>query len=391
MTALGRFFVVDLTRVRSGPTAVRQLADWGATVIRVEAPASVEPDDGLDGPRLSSDFQNLHRGKRSLALDLKRSEGIAVLHKLVARADVLVENFRPDVKHRLAIDYESLKQINPRLVYASISGFGQDGPNALRPGFDQIAQGYGGLMSVTGEPGRGPMRVGIPVADLTAGLYCAYGILAALLEREVSGEGQWVTTSLLEAQIAMMDFQAARWLVKGEIPGQVGNDHPTYTPTGVFPTADGHLNLAMVGTAMWLKLCQTLGIPEIADQPDFATAEARLANREKTNATLADATRTRTTAEWIEALNAAGIPCGPINRMNEVFADPQVRHNGMAQAVPHPVLGDIRLVSQPVHLSRTPSALTAASPDRGQHSHDVLAELGYTADEIAALSRNGVI
>jgi len=391
MTALGRFFVVDLTRVRSGPTAVRQLADWGATVVRVEAPASVEPEDGLDGPRLSSDFQNLHRGKRSLALDLKRREGIAVLHKLVARADVLVENFRPDVKHRLGIGYESLKKINPRLVYASISGFGQDGPNALRPGFDQIAQGYGGLMSVTGELGRGPMRVGIPVADLTSGLYCAFGILAALLEREVSGEGQWVTTSLLEAQIAMMDFQAARWLVKGEIPGQVGNDHPTYTPMGVFPTADGHMNIAVLGTPMWMKFCDLLGVPEIATHPDFATAEARLANRARTNAVISEATARRPTAEWIEALNAAGIPSGPIYGMDEVFADPQVRHNRMAQAVPHPVLGDIDLVSQPVHLSRTPSRLTAASPDRGQHSHDVLAELGYTADEIAALSQDGVI
>lgn len=391
MTALSRFFVVDLTRVRSGPTAVRQLADWGARVIRVEAPTSVEPDDGLDGPRLSSDFQNLHRGKRSLALDLKRPEGIGVLHRLVARADVLVENFRPDVKHRLGIDYESLKRINPRLVYASISGFGQDGPNALRPGFDQIAQGYGGLMSVTGEPGRGPMRVGIPVADLASGLYCAFGILAALLEREVSGEGQWVATSLLEAQIAMMDFQAARWLVKGEIPGQVGNDHPTYTPMGVFPTADGHMNIAVLGTPMWTKFCALLGIPEIATHPDFATPEARLANRARTNAVIADATVKRRTAEWIKAMNAAGIPCGPIYGMNEVFADPQVRHNGMARRVPHPVLGDIDLVGQPVHLSRTPSELTTASPDRGQHSHDVLAELGYTAGEIEALSQNGVI
>lgn len=391
MTALSRYFVVDLTRVRSGPTAVRQLADWGATVVRVEAPASVEPDDGLDGPRLSSDFQNLHRGKRSLALDLKRPEGIAILHKLVARADVLVENFRPDVKHRLGIDYESLRKLNPRLVYASISGFGQDGPNALRPGFDQIAQGYGGLMSVTGEPGRGPMRVGIPIADLTSGLYCAFGILAALLEREVSGEGQWVTTSLLEAQIAMMDFQAARWLMKGEIPGQVGNDHPTYTPMGVFPTADGHMNIAVLGTPMWTKFCALLGIPEIATHPDFAAPETRLANRARTNAVISEATARRPTAEWIEAMNAAGIPCGPIYTMDEVFADPQVRHNTMAQAVPHPVLGDIRLVSQPVHLSRTPSTLTTASPDRGQHSHDVLAELGYTADEIAALSQDGVI
>ncbi len=389
--ALGRFFVVDLTRVRSGPTAARQLADWGAEVIRIEAPVSVEPDDGLDGPRHAPDFQNIHRGKRSLTLNLRSPEGIAILHRLVARADVVIENFRPDVKHRLGIDFESLRAINPRLVYASISGFGQDGPYANLPGFDQVAQGYGGLMSVTGLPGQGPVRVGIPIADLSSGLYCAFGIVTALLEREVSGEGQWVTTSLLEAQIAMMDFQAVRWLIQREVPGQAGNDHPTYAPMGAFAAADGHINIAVLGTPMWVKFCAVLGAPEMAANPDFIDAETRLANRATLNAAIAAILRTKPRAEWMRLLNAASIPCGPINGMDEVFADPQVVHSGIAQAVEHPDLGEIRLVGQPVHLSRTPSHLRAAAPDRGQHSDDILHDLGYTDAEIAALRHNGVV
>src|SRR5688572_18746646 len=254
--ALSRFTVLDLTRVRSGPTAVRQLADWGANVIKIETPAALEAGEGPGGARHGSDFQNLHRNKRSLSLNLKSDQGRAILQRLVGKADVLVENYRPDVKHRLGIAYEQLSQINPRLVYASISGFGQDGPYAGRPGFDQIAQGLGGLMSITGLPGQGPVRVGIPIADLTAGLYCAFGIMVALLEREKSGEGQWVQTSLLQAQIFMLDFQAARWLVNQEVPQQAGNNHPTSIPTGVFKTTDGHINIATTGQAIWERFCK---------------------------------------------------------------------------------------------------------------------------------------
>lgn len=388
---LSRFSVLDLTRVRSGPSAVRQLADWGADVIRVEAPVSVEPDDGLDGPRHAPDFQNLHRGKRSLTLNLKRPEGIAILRSLVGKADVLVENFRPDVKHRLGIDYESLRALNPRLVYASISGFGQEGPAALRPGFDQVAQGYGGLMSVTGLPGHGPVRVGIPIADLASGLYCAYGILAALLEREVSGQGQWVRTSLLEAQVALMDFQAVRWLIKGEVPGQAGNDHPTYAPMGVFPAADGLMNIAVLGQAMWLRFCHAIEAPELADEPDFATPDARLAHRARLNEAISLRTSRRKRAEWDAVLVEAGIPAGPINTMDQVFADPQVRHLGIAQEVDHPELGPLALVGQPVTLTRTPSALRAAAPGRGEHGDAILRSLGYSEAAIERLRQQGVI
>ena len=300
---LSRFTVLDLTRVRAGPTAVRQLADWGANVIKIEAPP--QPGDGLGGPRHGPDFQNLHRNKRSLTLDLKSPDGIEIFRKLVRRADVVVENYRPDVKTRLGIDYAALRPLNPRLVYASISGFGQSGPYRDRPGFDQIAQGMGGLMSITGLPGQGPVRVGIPVADLTAGIFCAMGILVALLEREVSGEGQWVESSLLAAQIAMLDFQAARWLVAHEVPQQAGNDHPTSIPTGVFRTRDGHINIASAGDEIFGRLCRTLEVPELAQNPDYKTGRARSENRKALNAAIEAITATRDSAEWIERLNAA--------------------------------------------------------------------------------------
>jgi formyl-CoA transferase len=385
---LSRFKVVDLTRVRAGPTAVRQLADWGAQIIKVEA---VEGDGGLGGARHGPDFQNLHRNKRSITLDLKKPEGLDVLHRLVTDADVLVENYRPDVKHRLKVDYESLGAINPRLVYASISGFGQDGPYHDRPGFDQIAQGMGGLMSITGLPGQGPVRVGIPVADLSAGIFCAMGILVALLEREVSGQGQWVQTSLLQAQIAMLDFQAARWLIAGEIPGQAGNNHPTSIPTGVFKTADGHINIAAAGQEMFRRLAGALGAPRLAAEPDYADDKHRLKNRDKLNAAIEEITKTRSSADWIEILNRAGVPSGPIYRMNEVFADPQVKHLGIAQAVEHPTLGRLELVGQAVTLSRTPSKLETASPERGAHTDAVLRELGYDADAIAGFRAKGIV
>src|SRR6195256_287170 len=274
-TALNRFTVLDLTRVRAGPTCVRQLADWGANCIKIEMPEHMADSEPMGGPREGSDFQNLHRNKRSITLNLKSPEGVAVLKKMAAKADVVVENYRPDVKKRLGIDYEALSAVNPRLIYASISGFGQTGPYAGRPGFDQIAQGMGGLMSITGLPGQGPVRVGIPIADLCAGLFCALGILVALLEREKSKKGQHIATSLLQAQIFMLDFQAARWLVKGEIPPQAGNNHPTSMPTGVFKTSDGHINIASTGQKIWERFCHALGDPDLMTRPEYATSAAR--------------------------------------------------------------------------------------------------------------------
>ena len=358
---LSRFTVLDLTRVRAGPTAVRQLVDWGANAIKIENPNP----DRLSGDRHGSDFQNLQRNKRSLVLDLKQPEGVAAFKRLAANADVVVENYRPGVKHRLGIDYETLSKINPRLVYASISGFGQEGPYADRPGVDQIAQGMGGLMSITGLPGQGPVRVGIAIADSSAGLYCAFGILAALHEREVSGQGQWVKTSLLQAQVAMLDFQASRWLMEGEIPPQVGNDHPTSVPTGVFECSDGHINIGASGGDLFQRMCKAMDAEQLADDPRYATEELCLQNRHSLNEDINQITRTATTTEWIERLNDAGVPCGPIYRIDEVFADPQVRHLRLARKVDHPQLGTIELVGQPVELSRTPSRMDRAGPSMG--------------------------
>ena len=385
---LARFKVIDLTRVRAGPTAVRQLADWGADVIKIESP---EGDAGLGGERHGPDFQNLHRNKRSLTLNLKSPEGVAIIKRLVARADVVVENYRPDVKYRLGVDYESLKAINPRIVYASISGFGQDGPYIDRPGFDQIAQGMGGLMSITGEPGHGPMRVGIPVADLTAGIFAAMGILIALLEREQSGEGQWVKSSLLGAQISMLDFQAARWTIGNEVPDQAGNNHPTSIPTGVFATADGYINIAAAGDDIYRRLCKALNADHLVADPMYATGKARSQNRDALNEAIGAITPAKTSADWIETLNKAGVPSGPIYKMNEVFADPQVKHLAMTRTVPHKVLGDVEVIGQPIELSRTPWSIRSATPEPGEHTNDVLAELGYSADEIAKLHKGKVV
>lgn len=390
--ALARFTVLDLTRVRAGPTAARQLADWGANVIKVELPEHLEAGEGMGGPRHGSDFQNLHRNKRAITIDLKSKEGAALFKKLAAKADVIIENFRPDVKTRLGIDYDSLKKANPGLVYASISGFGQDGPYVKRPGFDQIAQGMGGLMSITGEPGRGPMRVGIAVADLASGIFAAQGILVALLEREVSGKGQEVATSLLQSQIFMLDFQAARWLNEREVPGQAGNNHPTSIPTGVFTTKDGYLNLAATGGAMWERLCDVLGSESLRKNPDYASGKLRSQNRDKLNADLNKHFKKHTTADWVDKLNAAGVPCGHIYTIDKMFQDPQVKH---LDVVEHIESGDDRgtlhLLSQPVRLSRTPSKVVAPPPERGQHNDEVLREFGFSKKEITALKKAGVI
>ncbi|MCK1347722.1 CoA transferase [Bradyrhizobium sp. CW11] len=389
--ALSRFTVLDLTRVRSGPTCVRQLADWGANVVKIDALTEDSGGEQPGGPRRGSDFQNLHRNKRAMTLNLKDERGLAVFKRLAAKADVVVENFRPDVKKKLGIDYESLREINPRIVYGSISGFGQDGPYHKRPGFDQIAQGMGGLMSITGAPGEGPMRVGIPVADLTAGLFCAMGILTALLEREVSGKGQWVQTSLLQAQIFMLDFQAARWLMEKEVAKQAGNNHPTSIPTGVFKTSDGYINIATTGGRIWERCAQAIGAPELYSHPDYLTAPARSKNRDALNAEIEQRTLTKSTEAWVRELNEAGVPCGPIYAIDQMFEDEQVKHLAIAQEVPNDEGREIRLVGQPVTLSRTPSRMVARPPEFGEQTEEVLKEFGFGADEIANLKEARVI
>ena len=389
--ALSHIRVIDLTRVRSGPTAVRQLADWGADVIKVEAPESVEPDGALGASRHTSDFQNLHRNKRSITLNLKQPEAIEILMKLVETSDVVVENFRPDVKERLGVDYESLKSRNPKIILASISGFGQDGPYAKRPGFDQIAQGMGGLMSITGAPGEGPMRVGIPVADLTAGLFCAMGIQTALLEREKSGLGQWVNTSLLQAQIFMLDFQAARWLSENHVAGQAGNNHPTSVPTGVFKTSDGSINLAVAGETIWKRFAEAVDKGEWLEMDEFKNAKERLKNRDYLNKLIEEVTITKTSDEWVKKLEKVGVPCGPINSIDKVFDDPQVKHLGIAQSIETIPFGQTQLVGQPFNLSRSPSIMKQRPPEKGEHNEDVLLDLGYSSEELDELKSKNII
>lgn len=389
---LSRFKVIDLCRARAGPTCVKQLADWGAETIKIEAPPTMSQSD-VSGARLGFDFNNLHRNKRSLTLNLKGDDAKEVFFKLVADADVVVENFRPGVKHRLGIDYEACAKVNPRIVYGSLSGFGQEGPYAGRPGLDQIAQGLGGLMSVTGAPGKGPMRVGIPVADLTGGMFLAQGILIALLEREVSGKGQWVHTSLLEAMIQMMDFQAARYLKDKDVPEQQGNNHPTNVPTGVFKTSDGAINIQAGSDHLFKRLCEGIGAPEIYGKPEFADEASRLANRDQLNAEIEAQTIKKGKQEWIDIMEKAGVPCGPIYSMDETWADPQVQTLNMNPVTHHPTLGDVRVVGQAVKMARTAQGteMRMPTPALGEHTDEILRGLGYDDAAIAALHDKGAV
>jgi crotonobetainyl-CoA:carnitine CoA-transferase CaiB-like acyl-CoA transferase len=387
---LSRFKVLDLTRARAGPTAVRQLVDWGAEAIKIEMPGG-RAGDGMGGNRHGFDFQNLHRNKKSITLNLKHPEAVELFYRLAKDADVVVENYRPDVKKRLGIDYDKLREINPRIIYGSISGFGQEGPYRDRPGVDQIAQGLGGLMSVTGIPGQGPVRVGIPIADLCSGIFLAQGILVALLEREWTGQGKWVATSLLEAMLSMLDFQASRWLMAGEVPPQAGNNHPTGIPTGVFETKDGYINIAASGDDIYRRLCKAIEREDLITDPRFSTSRARSTNRDEIMEVLMPVTRQKTSEEWINILNAAGVPCGPIYTIDKSFADPQVKFLEMAQPVHSNALGDLTILGHPVGWNGQRNPLRSAAPELGEHNEEVFTALGFTKAEIEDLAKREII
>lgn len=390
--ALKNLKVIDLSRVRAGPNCVRILTDFGADVIRVEPPLGIDPNEAMFAAnRVGGDFQNINRNKRSMTLNLKKPGARDILMKLVKDADIVVENWRPDVKNKLGIDYETLAAVNPRIILASISGYGQDGPYAKRPGFDQIMQGMGGLMSVTGHPESGPVRAGLAVADMSAGLYSALGILIAVIERETSGKGQWVQTSLLHSQIAMMDFQVARYLNEGDIPVQVGNDHPTSSPMGLFEASDGVFNLGASGEGNWARLCELLNKPEWRQDPEFVTETLRVKNRERLNSLLATVFKIQTVEQWVDQLNDIGIPAGPIYSVPELVNDPQVKHLNVITTLPNVYDKDMHYINQPMHLTRTPSKVVSPAPGWGEHTDEVLESLGFNSSEITTLHQQGVV
>ena len=384
-SALGDILLVDLTTVRSGPTCTKILADFGADVVRIERPGDFE------GGRDFYDLMDLQRNKKSVVLNLQDPRGIEILKRLTANADVLVENFRPEVKHRLGIDYETLSRENPRLIYGSISGFGQEGPYRDRPGYDQIVQGMSGLMWLTGTAESAPLRTGIPIGDLLAGYFCAMGILVALHERQHSGRGQYIATSLLEALIGSLSFQGIKYLNTGEVPPPVGNHHPLTAPMGVYRAKDGFMNLAVGNDEMWKRLCQALGVSELAEDPRFAQRQARLKNRLELDAILVRCLAQRTVAEWVETLNVAGVACGPILTVDQVFADPQVRQAGLIHEQPTQSSGVVKVLGLPISLSRTPPTVRTAAAIPGAHTREVLTSLGYSASDIHALLAAGVI
>jgi crotonobetainyl-CoA:carnitine CoA-transferase CaiB-like acyl-CoA transferase len=388
---LSRFKVIDLTLARAGPSCVRTLADWGADVIRVEPPPSDTEASELVGKRDGSDFQNLHRNKRAITLNLKTDEGRAVLMRLVEQADVVVENMRPGVTKRLGVDFESVKARNPRIVYGSISGFGQYGPYTARPSIDQIAQGMSGIMSVTGIPGQGPVRVGVAVTDIMAGAFLAQGILIALLDREVSGQGRWVQTSLIESGLTLLDFQATRWTMDKKVPPQEGNYHPTNVPMGLYPTADGFLNLAATSNKNFRIFCKLIDREKAASDPRFASAGLRARNKEALNELIATALRAKTSREWFEMMVEAGLPCGPVYNIRDAFADPQVEALRIERPVTHPRLGEINLVAQPCEITGFDRAIRTATPDLGEHNDEILQSLGYDAEAIAEMKAKRVI
>ena len=381
--------VLDLTLARAGPTCVRHLADWGADIIRIEPPEP--PGEDLTGKRDGPDFQNLHRNKRMMRLNLKSPEGRAAFMRLVERADVIVENMRAAVKHRLGVSWDDVRKVNPRIVYGSISGFGQDGPYGKRAGVDQIVQGLGGLMSVTGLPGQGPVRVGVAINDLTAGNLLAFGIMMALFDRTRTGVGRWVHTSLLEAQIFMLDFQAARYLMKQEVAGQAGNNHPTGIPSGVFPASDGQINISAPSPRVWSRFCDAIGKPEWTTKPEWSTPARRSGQRAEINAAISEVTRDRPSAHWVELFEEAGVPCGPINTIDQVFADPQVQHLGMAAPVTCPRMGEYKLVASPLNVAGVPKGIRSPTLEPGTHTDEILRSVGYAAAEIDRMRANGII
>ena len=381
MSALAGLRILELTQVMAGPFCGQVLADMGADVVKVEPPEGDSTRESLG----TAAFLAVNRNKRSLALDLKTPEHQAVLHRLVAEADVLLENYRPGVAARLGADWETLCELNPRLIYASVSGFGQTGPYAQRPGYDLIAQGLSGVMSVTGEPGGDPVKCGIPISDLSAGLFCAVAILSAVVARERTGRGQRIDTSLFEAALALSIWETAELWGTGRTPQPLGSAHRLSAPYQALRTRDGYITVGANNQRLWKRLCDAIGRPELAADARFATNDARMADREALEGELESALAARSTDDWVAVLSEAGVPCGPIHDYRQVFEDPHTQAREMEVRLDHPVEGRISALGIPVKLSETPGSVRRPAPLLGQHTSEVLREAGFSDEEIAAL------
>jgi crotonobetainyl-CoA:carnitine CoA-transferase CaiB-like acyl-CoA transferase len=398
--------VLDMSRILAGPWCGQLLADLGAEVIKVERPGKGDDTRAWGPPFLkdrdgretteSAYYLCANRGKQSITLDIAKPEGQAIARELAQHADILLENYKVGDLKRYGLDYDTLAALNPRLVYCSITGFGQDGPLKDRAGYDFMVQGMGGLMSITGErddlPGGGPQKAGVAIADLMTGMYSGVAILAAIEERHRSGRGQYIDMALLDTQVAWLANQNSNYLIGGEVPRRMGNAHPNVVPYQTFPTGDGDLILAVGNDSQFRRFCEAAGIGDVAADPRFANNALRIANRDACAAAIAPAMKLKTTAEWISALEPLGVPCGPIHRLNEVFANPQIRHRRLQVDVPHPLAGTVPLVANPIKYSRTPLDYRTPPPLLSQHTEDVLRGLlGKSDAEIAALRHDGII
>ena len=404
--SLSGITVLDLSRILAGPWATQVLGDLGADIIKVERPGSGDDTRGWGPPFLrdadsganadAAYYLCANRNKRSVTIDFTTPEGRGIVLDLARRADVLIENFKVGGLAAYGLDYESLKQINPRLIYCSITGFGQSGPYAARPGYDFLVQAMGGLMSVTGvkdgEPGAGPQKAGVALTDILTGLYASIGILAALRHRDRTGEGQRIDLALLDVQVACLANQAMNYLVSGVAPGRLGNAHPNIVPYQDFPTSDGYMIIAVGNDAQFTRLCGELELPELAQDPRFARNQDRVAHRQTLTLQLCAATRKRPTAHWVDRLESAGVPCGPINGIDAVFDDPQVRAREMQIAMPHAAAGSVPLVASPLKLSESPASYRLTPPALGAHTREVLADLLKMSDaKIDELAARGIV
>lgn len=394
MLCLEGVTVLDLSRVLAGPFCSMMLGDMGAEVIKVEPPGYGDESRHFGPPFLngeSSYFLSLNRNKRGMTLNLKTPEGCEALRRLIARSDVLLENFRPGVLDRLGFSYEAVRSIRPDIVYCSISGFGLTGPMASRAAYDQILQGEGGIMSLTGPADGIPHKVGVPIADLTAGMLAAYAVVSALFHRQRTGEGQRIDTSLLDGQVSLLTFQAASYFATGRTPRRMGNRHPNIAPYETFPTSDGFINVAIGNDALWAKFCQAIGLTPYQEDPRFRTNADRVQNRSELVPLIEDCFRTKSTTELLGLFDEAGIPCGVIATLDQLFDNPQVRHLGLRQQIQHPRAGEISLTAPPYRMGRTPPAIRRPPPMLGEHTEEVLADLGYSQQEIAELRERGAL